>query len=119
MAGVTPLLFVAVLSTSAKHACYVSNQFYEVNIPIAPAVPSTEIVKTSAVFGRSKAMLGSVLTLRNGRRYFADPATQSHRSRESYELLRALGVRPEETYAGTLWPVTRPIPGSFLVVSCK
>lgn len=115
----TPLLFVAVLATSAKHACYVSNQFYEVNVPIAPAVSSTEVVKTSAVFGRSKTMLGSMLTLRNGRRYFADPATQSPRSPESYELLRALGVHPEETYAGTLWPVTRRIPAPFLVVSCK
>ena len=115
----TPLLLVALLNTSAKHACRVSNQFYEVNVPIAPAVSSTEVVKTSAVFGGSKIMLGSTLTLRNGKRYFADPATQQRRSQESYQLLRALGIRhPEENYAGTLWPVTKPVPRSFLVVSC-
>jgi len=117
---VIPLLFVAVLHTSFTHACYVSKQFYEVNVPIAPAVSSTEVVKTSAVFGRSKMLLGSALVLRNGKHYFADRATQNHRSPESYGLLRALGVQhPEETYSGTLWPVTKPIPPSFLVVSCN
>jgi hypothetical protein len=117
---VTLFLLIALLNTSTKHACSVSNQFYEINVPIAPAISSTEVVKTAAVFGGSKTMLGSTLTLRNGKRYFADPATQQHRSHESYELLRELGVQhPEDTYAGTLWPVTKPVPRSFLVVSCK
>ncbi len=117
----TPLLFASVLNhTTVKHACYVANQFYEVNIPIAPAAKTTEVVKTAAVFGPSKTVLGSALTLRDGKRYFADPATQQQRSQESYALLRALGVqRPEGTYAGTMWHVTKPIPRSYVVVSCK
>jgi hypothetical protein len=71
------------------------------------------------VIGPSKTLLGSSLTLRNGRRYFADLVSQQARSKESYALLHAIGVEhPEATFAGTLWPVKKAIPRPFSVVSC-
>ena len=117
----TALVLAAMIGhVNLKHACYVADQFQDVNIPIEPAVSSTEVAKAAVVIGPSKTLLGSSLTLRNGKHYFADLASQQTRSRESYALLRAIGVEhPEATFAGTLWPVKKAIPRPFAVVSCK
>ena len=117
----TGLLLAAIVGhLNLKHACYVANQFQDVNVPITPVRSSTEVVKAAAVIGPSRTMLGSALTLRNGTRYFADLASQQTRSTESYDLLRAIGIRhPEAKFAGTLWPVTKAIPRPFSVVSCE
>jgi hypothetical protein len=113
------LLAIVVGNVNMKHACYVAEQFRNVNVPLEPAVSSTEVVKTAAVIGPSNTLLGSALTLRNGKRYFADVASQQPRSKESYALLRAIGVvRPEPAFAGTLWPLKHALPAAFRLVSC-
>lgn len=117
---IAPLPVAVVGYVNVKHACYVAEQFQDVNVPIAPAISSTEVARTAIVIGPSGSLLGSVLTLRSGKHYFADLSSQQMRSPDSYALLRAFGIDdPEARFAGTLWPVVKAVPRPFSVVSCS
>ena len=62
--------------TTVRDGCRTTEHWANVNIPISPDSKSTEVARGDAVFAAGR-FVGSVLTLRNGRRYIANASADS------------------------------------------
>jgi hypothetical protein len=96
-----------------------------VNIPVAPAVASTEVRRGTAIFD-STDFLGALLTLRNGKAYAtaavrAAAVGSNVPSAASIRLLRQLGITNGAAASlGSVTPVgqRRAIPASYTTIVC-
>jgi hypothetical protein len=111
--------------TTVRNGCHEVAMWQSVNIPVAPAVASTEVQRGTAIFDSSD-YLGTLLTLRNGKTYYSAAAGTAvigsrARSLASLKLLRRLGIaNPDALSRGSVTPVDtrRPIATPYTVVEC-
>jgi hypothetical protein len=61
---------VALSFTTVQNGCHSVAMWEHVNVPVAPAIESTEVLRGTAVFDAS-SFLGMLLTTRNERIYFS------------------------------------------------
>jgi hypothetical protein len=105
----------AVVRLSAvRDACVTTERWADVNIPISPDSKSTEVGRGDAVFVEGR-FVGSILTVRNGRRYVANA------SEDSTAFLRALGIRTSRgNHRGDVWPIgaRATLPIGYVRIRC-
>jgi hypothetical protein len=124
-AVVVALSVLGLTFTTVRNGCHEVAMWQNVNIPIAPAVASTEVLRGTAIFD-STDFLGALLTLRNGKAY-ATAAVRAAAvgsdvpSAASIRLLRQLGIANRDAVSlGSVTPVgrRRAIPTSYTTVVC-
>jgi hypothetical protein len=108
---------------TVQHGCRDVAMWEDVNIPVAPAVTSSEVVRGTAIYDSSD-FLGMLLTVRSGTVYFA-AATPSDGSNAVSAGVRTLVQRlainsPDATARGKVNVVGRSkhLPVAYTAIDC-
>ncbi len=113
IAAIAALDAVLRLST-VRDGCVTTERWADVNIPNSRDSKSTEVGRGEAVFVAGR-FVGSILRVRNGRRYVANA------SEDSTAFLRAFGIRTSGgDHRGDVWPIgaRATLPIGYVGIRC-
>jgi hypothetical protein len=114
---------IALSYTTVQHGCHDVAMWEDVNIPVAPAVASSEVVRGTAIYN-SSSYLGMLLTVRSGAVYFAaatPSAAPDAVAAGVKTLLQKLEIRePDATARGKVNIVrtAKRLPATYIAIDC-